>query len=475
MAAGFHPRRENARAGRRWQGGVRTTFQCRLRGEPAARPLGPGAPQAAKSGPPRRQESAGETPAGKEPRVGGGPAASRRPRGQVGGRRAAAKRASAGDGSRPARGSVCAGGGGGGASAGCAGRRLAAGPPSRVPTPPPAPGAALPAPSAPSRGAMRRLSSWRKMATAEKQKHDGRVKIGHYILGDTLGVGTFGKVKGEGPRARRGRGPGPATSAPRAAAPPTPPASRVPGLDSPAAASAGAGPEAAAGRALPVGVGRGPVAMATAPRPGARPRGGRGRGGANFPRCGRGLGRRPRFAPARRARSLARLGASPPLPPRRSSALSAFPSCPGAVGLPAPADSQGRAVFPPKPCCFRGSLPNWKKKMAIPSERVTNYFSEESMHNKPVLCLRCLVSVLIAGSPAEFPRDPLAVPAPSPTLAALRTFPPDSVHHIFNALPFPVSTGHLCLNMQFSAHRSNFFFFKCVDSLTRVFQTEFLK
>uniref|UniRef100_A0A8C0H0V0 non-specific serine/threonine protein kinase n=1 Tax=Chelonoidis abingdonii TaxID=106734 RepID=A0A8C0H0V0_CHEAB len=30
---------------------------------------------------------------------------------------------------------------------------------------------------------------------AEKQKHDGRVKIGHYALGDTLGVGTFGKVK----------------------------------------------------------------------------------------------------------------------------------------------------------------------------------------------------------------------------------------------------------------------------------------
>lgn len=39
------------------------------------------------------------------------------------------------------------------------------------------------------------------MATAEKQKHDGRVKIGHYILGDTLGVGTFGKVKGEDARA----------------------------------------------------------------------------------------------------------------------------------------------------------------------------------------------------------------------------------------------------------------------------------
>uniref|UniRef100_H2LFH8 5'-AMP-activated protein kinase catalytic subunit alpha-1 n=1 Tax=Oryzias latipes TaxID=8090 RepID=H2LFH8_ORYLA len=32
------------------------------------------------------------------------------------------------------------------------------------------------------------------MAT-DKQKHEGRVKIGHYILGDTLGVGTFGKVK----------------------------------------------------------------------------------------------------------------------------------------------------------------------------------------------------------------------------------------------------------------------------------------
>ncbi|KAG7258570.1 hypothetical protein CRUP_037976 [Coryphaenoides rupestris] len=33
------------------------------------------------------------------------------------------------------------------------------------------------------------------MAT-DKTKHEGRVKIGHYILGDTLGVGTFGKVKG---------------------------------------------------------------------------------------------------------------------------------------------------------------------------------------------------------------------------------------------------------------------------------------
>lgn len=36
----------------------------------------------------------------------------------------------------------------------------------------------------------------RAAAMAEKQqKHDGRVKIGHYVLGDTLGVGTFGKVK----------------------------------------------------------------------------------------------------------------------------------------------------------------------------------------------------------------------------------------------------------------------------------------
>ncbi|XP_054666257.1 5'-AMP-activated protein kinase catalytic subunit alpha-1 isoform X4 [Grus americana] len=45
-------------------------------------------------------------------------------------------------------------------------------------------------------GTMRRLGPWLKMAAADKQKHEhGRVKIGHYILGDTLGVGTFGKVK----------------------------------------------------------------------------------------------------------------------------------------------------------------------------------------------------------------------------------------------------------------------------------------
>lgn len=43
-----------------------------------------------------------------------------------------------------------------------------------------------------SRGGGARL---RAPNMAEKQKHDGRVKIGHYVLGDTLGVGTFGKVK----------------------------------------------------------------------------------------------------------------------------------------------------------------------------------------------------------------------------------------------------------------------------------------
>ncbi|XP_041331194.1 5'-AMP-activated protein kinase catalytic subunit alpha-1-like isoform X4 [Pyrgilauda ruficollis] len=45
---------------------------------------------------------------------------------------------------------------------------------------------------------MGRLNPRLKMAAAaaDKQKHEhSRVKIGHYILGDTLGVGTFGKVK----------------------------------------------------------------------------------------------------------------------------------------------------------------------------------------------------------------------------------------------------------------------------------------
>lgn len=50
---------------------------------------------------------------------------------------------------------------------------------------------------------------------AEKQKHDGRVKIGHYVLGDTLGVGTFGKVKSECSGA--GAGPGGRWSARRRA------------------------------------------------------------------------------------------------------------------------------------------------------------------------------------------------------------------------------------------------------------------
>lgn len=47
---------------------------------------------------------------------------------------------------------------------------------------------------------MSRLGPRLKMvaAAADKQKHEHRrVKIGRYILGDTLGIGTFGKVKGE--------------------------------------------------------------------------------------------------------------------------------------------------------------------------------------------------------------------------------------------------------------------------------------
>ncbi|PKU31816.1 rna-directed dna polymerase from mobile element jockey-like [Limosa lapponica baueri] len=43
---------------------------------------------------------------------------------------------------------------------------------------------------------MRRVGPWLMMADKQKHEH-GRVKIGHYILGDTLGVGTFGKVKGK--------------------------------------------------------------------------------------------------------------------------------------------------------------------------------------------------------------------------------------------------------------------------------------
>lgn len=37
--------------------------------------------------------------------------------------------------------------------------------------------------------------SWRKMVVAEKQDCDGQFTVGRYILGETLGAGTFGKVK----------------------------------------------------------------------------------------------------------------------------------------------------------------------------------------------------------------------------------------------------------------------------------------
>lgn len=50
-------------------------------------------------------------------------------------------------------------------------------------------------PSRPAASSLHSKATAGKMAT-EKTKHEGRVKIGHYILGDTLGVGTFGKVKG---------------------------------------------------------------------------------------------------------------------------------------------------------------------------------------------------------------------------------------------------------------------------------------
>uniref|UniRef100_A0A8C8MCH5 Acetyl-CoA carboxylase kinase n=1 Tax=Oncorhynchus tshawytscha TaxID=74940 RepID=A0A8C8MCH5_ONCTS len=36
---------------------------------------------------------------------------------------------------------------------------------------------------------------WPDMAERQQKHEGGRVKIGHYLLGDTLGVGTFGKVK----------------------------------------------------------------------------------------------------------------------------------------------------------------------------------------------------------------------------------------------------------------------------------------
>lgn len=51
--------------------------------------------------------------------------------------------------------------------------------------------------SGPAGGGGGDSSEVKKMAEKQQpqQKHDGRVKIGHYVLGDTLGVGTFGKVK----------------------------------------------------------------------------------------------------------------------------------------------------------------------------------------------------------------------------------------------------------------------------------------
>ena len=34
-------------------------------------------------------------------------------------------------------------------------------------------------------------------SSPKQEKKRPLLKIGHYVLGDTLGVGTFGKVKGE--------------------------------------------------------------------------------------------------------------------------------------------------------------------------------------------------------------------------------------------------------------------------------------
>ncbi|MEQ2197063.1 protein kinase, AMP-activated, alpha 2 catalytic subunit [Xenoophorus captivus] len=48
--------------------------------------------------------------------------------------------------------------------------------------------------TAPQPTARAQPSVTEKMAERQQQKHEGRVKIGYYILGDTLGVGTFGKV-----------------------------------------------------------------------------------------------------------------------------------------------------------------------------------------------------------------------------------------------------------------------------------------
>lgn len=110
------------------------------------------------------------------------------------------------------------------------------------------------------------------MATAEKQKHDGRVKIGHYILGDTLGVGTFGKVKGEDPQGKRRPRPGiRTTSAFRtSSSSPAPCVPRLPGSAAPVLTRRERSPRPPrdCGAAPPgwVGVGWGLVAVATVPR-----------------------------------------------------------------------------------------------------------------------------------------------------------------------------------------------------------------
>lgn len=117
---------------------------------------------------------------------------------------------------------------------------------------------------------------------AEKQKHDGRVKIGHYILGDTLGVGTFGKVKGEDARASADPANGERLRLSHSASSPAP-AFRVSGLRIPGPGGAGSGARGCRGLQS-CGVRRGgvgAVAMATA----RRRRGGDG-SGCNFPRRG---------------------------------------------------------------------------------------------------------------------------------------------------------------------------------------------
>lgn len=68
--------------------------------------------------------------------------------------------------------------------------------PPPVPFSPPLPALLHCGSAGPAAAATRAEPSQAKMAELKQPpKHDGRVKIGHYVLGDTLGVGTFGKVK----------------------------------------------------------------------------------------------------------------------------------------------------------------------------------------------------------------------------------------------------------------------------------------